>query len=209
MSREGDPGPDPPAGDPAPLTPDLQTAPLAVVLGRLGIDRAATDLLVVGDGSGNRWDHGGGWAAVVVDLRTGNRKLLTGAYSSATNMVCELLPYLHALYWYHEVAGKGARQQLGRPLRVAVVSDNETVVKQGNGEWKMKAMAPLWASIIELKRTAGMVVRWHWAARDTIGLNVLCDHMSRHARLTHEARVTLVAAVPGDPPVSVFDVNPL
>lgn len=198
--------------DPQParkLAPDLVLADLRDVLQALGVDWRRTDLVVVGDGSGSGWSMGGGWAAVVVDLARNRRKLLTGAQNAATSVTMEIEPYFKALYWYHHTIGRGLRMHLGRPPRVAVVSDNELVVKQGNGQMRAKALDPYWAAVDCVKRQAGIVCHWYWARRDTIGLNILCDHLSRWSRLAHAEHATLANAVPTAPGLTAYDVNPL
>ena len=195
----------PPAAD---LRRNLAQASVGSVLAAVGANAAQTDVLIIGDGSGSGWSMGGGWAAVVVDIARNRRKLLTGAQNAATSVTMEIEPYFKALYWYHHTTGKGLRMHLGRPPRVAVVCDNELVVRQGNGQVRAKALDPYWAAIECVKRQAGIVCHWYWARRDTVGLNILCDHLSRHSRVAHAAHVSLAAAGLGPDTSSVYLVNP-
>jgi len=182
----------------------LRNQPLNQVLAGLGIQ--AWDLLLVGDGSGSTWKIGGGWAVVVIESRSDNRRILTGSFSSATSMRMELFPYIWALDWY-ATAQYARLRALGRPCRTHILCDNETTVKQGNGEYSRRSLSPWWAALDALK-TRGFTLRWHWVARDTLALNSLCDHLSRHARRVHEQHCALGLAAPNLGGLTVYDFNP-
>jgi ribonuclease HI len=186
--------------------PDLRGARLDDVVAACGIN--TWDVLLAGDGSGSGWGLGGGWAVVLCERRSRARKLMTGAYSSSTSMRMELLPYLHALDWYASTQKEHLGRYLGRPCRVHVLCDNNMIVQMGNGTAKRHGvLAPWWAAYDALKRQ-GFRILWHWTRRDKTALNLLCDHLSRQARLTHAAHVSLAQTVPQLPGLSVYDVNP-
>ena len=163
---------------------------------------------MVGDGSGQGWAMGCGWACAVIDKATMMRKLLGGAWSTGTVGIGELMPYLHALMWFHANVTKKRRKENPRGFKlmeVHVISDNETVVRQGNHEMARDANLPLWQAIDQCLRD-GYLAKWHWAARDTIGLNVLTDHASRSYRLAVQG-VTMASLMPEMPTASVYDFN--
>ncbi len=169
------------------------------------------DVLMVGDASGYSWNIGCGWAGALIDRRTMARKLYWGGWSTGTVMIGEIMPYLHGLAWYEANQAKESRRTLNKPiLNVHVICDNETIVNQGNHNVDRRKMLPWWSCWAHLLRN-GYAARFHWVPGHDegrqVGLNVLCDHVSRYARLLVQD-ATLAEMVPADPPVSVYDVNP-
>lgn len=183
---------------------DLSDRRLAAVLASFEIKDC--DVLIVGDGSGFAWDIGCGWASILIDLSTFQRKLLWGAWMPGTIGIGELIPYLQALMWFHAHGGKDYQKKLGRPLNIHVISDNENVVNQGNGNSDRKELAPLWAAVDTICRK-GYNVKYHWMGRDQLGLNILADHVSRCARLAMSG-LSLADMVTEMPDMSIYDVNP-
>jgi hypothetical protein len=150
------------------------------------------DLVMVGDGSGGSWNIGCGWAVVVVDRVSNLRKLLFAAFNSGTIGIGELMPYWHGLMWFESLIGGKRRHAKGGLLQAHVISDNETVVRQGNGEIERKTNAALWASI-ECMCRRGYFIKWHWAGRDTTALNSYVDDVSREVRmLVQDFRPTIL-----------------
>lgn len=169
------------------------------MLARLGI--ADWDVLMVGDGSGCGWDIGCGWATAVVDRASGGRKLLWGGWSTGTVTIAELMPYVHALAWYENVCGERTRAARNKAvLAVHVISDSQTVVHQGNHTAGRHKLLPWWACWAGYLR-AGYTARFHHVRREQVGLNVLCDHVGRCARLAAQG-------VAAGAPAAVYDVNP-
>lgn len=169
------------------------------------------DVLMVGDGSGYNWNIGCGWAGVLIDRHTMGRKLYGGAWSAGTIMIAEIMPYIQGLAWYDSVHAEERRAQLRRQvLNVHVICDNKTVVDQGNGVIGRKKMLPWWACWGNYLRT-GYTAKFHFVPGhdegNQVGLNVLCDHVSRHYRLLVQD-ATLADMVPNAPEVTVYDVNP-
>ena len=192
-----------------PLRGDMLSVSLPAVLDFFGI--AEWDVLMVGDGSGYSWNIGCGWAGAVIDRRTMGRKLLWGAWSTGTIMIAEIMPYIHGLAWYESNHADDCRRALRRQvLKVHVISDNKTVVDQGNGHVGRKKMLPWWACLGNYVRI-GYEVKWHFNPGHEegrqVGLNVLCDHVSRHSRLLTQ-ETTLAEIVPEMPNLTVYDVNP-
>lgn len=166
---------------------------------------------MIGDGSGYGWDIGAGWAGVVIDRRTMGRKLLFGGWSSGTIMISEFMPYIQGLAWYENCQAEATRLALGRAvLDVHVISDNKTIVDQGNNVIGRKKMLPWWACWGNYVRL-GYRARFHFVpghrAGRQLGLNVLCDHVSRHARCLLQ-NTTLADMLPESPEVTAYDVNP-
>ena len=184
---------------------DLLHRKLPAVLDHFRI--TSWDVLLVGDGSGQSWSMGCGWACAVIDKATMMRKLLWGGWSSGTVGIGEMMPYLHGLAWYHANVGKLVRKQnKSKLLEVHCICDNETVVRQGQREMDRDANAPLWAAIDQCLRN-GYLATWHWARRDTIGLNSLVDHVSRCARLA-VSELSMDSMVPEMPGASIYNFNP-
>lgn len=189
-----------PAADPTIPTAHRVGAPLSELLPKLGVRPGEYDLMIVADGSGSGWNVAGGWAAVVIDLVNRRRKLLTGATSAATSSTMELMPFVWATFWYHNQLprSRSGKIQVAHPVRVLCVSDSWETCKLGNeGHQGGTFTSPLWAALRCAQRESGMVLmKWVWAERDSIGLNVLCDHLSRVSRVRHHEHVSLVRAYP-------------
>jgi hypothetical protein len=192
-----------------PLTGDLLQVALPAVLEHYNI--TDWDVLIIGDGSGYSWDIGGGWAGVVIDRVSMGRKLYWGAWSTGTIMISEMMAYVHGLAWYDNLYAKARRQQLHKGvLNVHVICDNETIVKQGNHEVGRNKMIPWWNCWMGYLRT-GYTARFHQVSGHNegrqLGLNVLCDHISRYARLLVQDN-DLAKMVPEIPDINVYDINP-
>jgi ribonuclease HI len=182
---------------------ELVVAPVGAVLQELGV--TYWDALLVGDGSGSGWHQGCGWASVLIDKSTNQRKLFTGAMNPGTVNRAELLAYLHAMDWYSNGPGKERLKHLnkvrpGSIVQVHVITDSELTVKQGQGLACRKVNSAYWAGIDEITRK-GFKIHWHWMSRDKIGLNQLTDHISREARKA-------VEALQPPPGTSIYDFNP-
>jgi ribonuclease HI len=189
------------------------------------------DVLIVGDGSGQGWANGCGWASVLIDRhldKKGGRKLLHGAWNLGTINLAELMPYYHALAWYADWRAKNAHPCSARGLtRVAIVSDCKALVEQGqkilNGDkaWEdVKANRGLWLALYDFVRL-GYVLNFHWAARATSALNVYCDAVANSSRLAvsdtqlkaQQAATALNSVMlphtKRKEPVSIYDCNPV
>ena len=103
-------------------SPENQAAALEELARQLALPDF--DLLLVGDGSGTVYDRPAGWACVAYERCTGRVVLHAGAASGGTNNFAELVPYVQALWSYHQQHGQPAA-----PVRVQVVSDSELTVR--------------------------------------------------------------------------------
>ena len=181
----------------------------------LGVADDQWDALLVGDGSGVSWDIGCGWATVLVDHYSGYRKLFVGAMDPGTVYIGELMAYFHAMLWYSRGPGLERLNRLrgggntGRPVRpdarvnVHVVTDCETVARQGLLKYSRKANAEVWVALDSLCHQ-GFKLHWHWVRRDTLGLNKLVDHLAGRGRRAAEAG----GAVGPPEGTSIYDFNP-
>lgn len=157
------------------------------ILTKLDIGHNDWDILLVGDGSGQGWEMGCGWACVLVDKMSARRKLFFGGMNSGTIGIGELFPYLHAMMWYSRNPGKirhkRLAKQFGHPvtLKVHIITDNEITAKQGNGKAKRNTNIELWSGLDYISRL-GYSFTFHWVGRSNIGLNLLTDHISRESR---------------------------
>jgi ribonuclease HI len=171
----------------------------------MGIHDHDWDVVIVGDGSGGGWDLGCGWAAVLIDHYTNLRKQVHGSWSCGTSYIGELMAYLHAMVWYSSGVGHQRIQDMRsrgmvRPVKVHIITDSEILVNQGNGGAHRKAARELWASM-DAYITGGYQFHWHWCPRDTVGLNMLTDHLSRESRQAIQG----IVAPDG---TTVYDYNP-
>lgn len=167
---------------------------------------------MIGDGSGFSWNIGIGWANVVIDRHSMGRKLLWGGWSSGNIGIAELMPYVHGLAWYEYNHGPARRKDLRKPvLKIHVICDNETVVLQGNHTIDRKKLLPwwgCWAKYLSNGYTAKFYHTMGHKKNAQLGLNVLCDHVSRQARLLMEG-MTLASIIPQTPNLTPYDINPL
>jgi len=158
------------------------------------------DLLLFGDGSGLKWEMGGGFAAFIIDRARGLREHIVGALTRTTMNRMELGAYVHALaYHYHDIlAGKIAEP----PYNVWIFSDSKFTVTTGQGRNRAKANADLW-SMINWFETRGYRLHWRWVARNSNPLGAMADQLAGKARrdinalqLSSEELYDLMPAIP-------------
>ena len=94
------------------------------------------------------------------------------------------------------------RKTTGKLVEVHIVSDSESIVKTGQKLYRRGRMSGCWEALDHLSRQ-GYHLHWDWAGHSSIGMNVLCDHLSRHNRLRH-GHDTVEQVMD----LSVYDVNP-
>jgi hypothetical protein len=149
------------------------------------------DVLIVGDGAGCWWDGPCGWGCALIDRHLKRRRAFYGGLSTGSIAIAELLPTVHAMLWYAEFHGHARKKALRRgTLNVHVITDNAPTVSQWNSltrggakAQKIRRKRPLWNILLQLER-AGYIFHFHWVPRNTIGLNVTADKLSRIARRT-------------------------
>lgn len=203
-----------------------KTAPLKAKLPVEGIPSLAEllayckidnwDALIIGDGSGQGWKMGAGWASVLIDRASAARKLFYGAMNTGTVTLGELMPYLHALSWYTGKDGPGTHRrkeklQAGKQMQIHIITDSQIIAASGNNPESRKSHQELWKAFDEY-RTRGFVVTFHFVDRSRVNLNVLVDEVSRQARIdieeTYGKAVKILAeryGIPGD--VTIYDFS--
>jgi hypothetical protein len=145
------------------------------------------DALIVGDGSGQNWDMGTGWASVLIDRYSRAAKAFFGGFNVGTVTLGEMMPYLHALLWYTDKGGPGRQRRqeatrANRQMQIHIVTDSEIVAKAGNNACARHSHQMLWAAF-DACQNQGYVLTFHHVGRDVINLNVLVDELSRQARV--------------------------
>ena len=163
---------------------------LQALLDRLDIQQ--WDVLLIGDGSGTRWEFPVGWAVILVDLVKGHRKLLTGAMNTGTINAVELFPYLYALRYHYYCLYKG---KLPRPYQVHIVSDSQITVYGGRGIYARKKNKDLWC-MLDFWLTQGYNLTWHYVAAHVVDepeSHSYADAMANWSRKTMELAPSLDA----------------
>jgi ribonuclease HI len=152
--------------------------PLPAFLKQQGVP-SDWNLLLFGDGSGLKWEIGGGFAVFLIDKARGLREHVVGAISKSTVNRMELSAYVHGLaYHYHDVL-KGKITE--PPYNVWIFSDSEFTVKTGQGKNRIKANADLW-SVINWFETRGYRLNWRWNERNSTPLGTMADWLAGNAR---------------------------
>lgn len=151
------------------------------------------DVLIVGDGSGTGWEDANAYASVLIDRETRGRKTCWGGNRWGSINLAEMEAYLKPLLWFDNAYG---RERLKRksPIYVDIVTDSQVTCSHGaraadlNRELPDVSHRPMWAAMRELARM-GYYLRYHWAPRNTSGLNMLSDlvaGLSRSEMLSQE-----------------------
>jgi len=152
------------------------------------------DLLLVGDGSGSRWEQPAGWACVAIErsrqqLGRANdsgggeqlrRKVFYGAVNDGTVNFAELMAYFAPLSWYAAKTEK-FDGPLVLPREVHILTDSQYVQKMMTGRMP-KTHAAFWLAY-NIYNRLGFRLNWHWLPRNDIALNRYVDAISRKARL--------------------------
>jgi ribonuclease HI len=128
----------------------------------------ASDLYLLGDGSGTTADKPCGWSVFMFIELTQVVINLGGSTTHGTNNFAELMPYVHALWLYEN------SRPPGRETRVCIVSDSEVTVRCGNRVYGRKANAALWAAI-DWFEASGYRLTWRHVPRNSNSLNAAAD----------------------------------
>jgi hypothetical protein len=139
------------------------------------------DLCLVGDGSGNSWKNGCGWACVLVDRVSQWQSPFFGGMSAGSISLAEFMPYFQALSFYHHEFGRERLKFRGR-LQVHVITDSQVISQHGNQVADPRNALPktqqaMWAGMREFG-TMGYEFHYHWARRSTSVLNKYVDLLS-------------------------------
>lgn len=133
------------------------------------------DYVIVGDGSATTWQHEMGWGSCLIERTTGERFDFGGGGNCGTNILAEMLAYVHALFW---LVGN-------RPVqlsRVHIITDCEHLVKASRGAHSKETHWELWQLFAAFKHR-GLRLYWHWVPRDTIDLNKFGHELANACRL--------------------------
>jgi len=161
---------------------DAQTA--QQVITELGIVK--WDLLLLGDGSGTGWKDACGWGVAAIDRLTREYSLFAGALNAGSINLAEMLPYLHALTWFHANQGRQRLKTRGDFMYVHIVTDSKLTVAMGReacspGTPLPRVQQALWAAFREFT-TLGYVITFHWQSRNTSVMNLVCDLVASLSR---------------------------
>ena len=197
----------------ADLSAGLIAETVPALMQRLGIIPSRDDVVLIGDGSGQfKWKPGG-WAGVLIDRRTNLRKIMTGAVSDSEITRLEFQPYLWLLDWHLNNVRRYERGT--RPIHCHIITDNLSLVQKGrfqgghsNNAQRLGQLGPWYAAIMAISREGAYALQWHHTGRDQVGLNMICDHLSRFSRTNHTRNITMAKAFPTLPSLSVYAVNP-
>lgn len=161
--------------------------PFQDLLNRLHINPNKAHYLVVSDGSGSDFSRGCGFGSAVINLKTAERDLLFGAMNQGTVNIAEMLAVLQALdFILYKLDNESKTGGIVR--HVHIVTDSkycETTGNTTNGRMAKRNIG-VW-TLAESYARRGLVLNWHHAKRSTIGLNILCDLVSRNTRRHLEA----------------------
>lgn len=158
---------------------------LSALLKNLRVPATGWDVMLVGDGSGSKWNNPGGWAcAMIIRKRDTGRihylKPFSGAVSRGPINWLEALPYWHCIrHHYYAMNGKKLAEEGG--VDVHVVSDSQWVVNTMSGRYVAKAHGDM-VTLFHYFQTKGYRIWWHHRTRETVKLNSITDRLAVNAR---------------------------
>lgn len=135
------------------------------------------DYLIVGDGSATTWERELGWGSTLIShIDDTNPVGFHGGFSCGTNIVAEMMAYVHPLMWL------SAKNKKLVEMVVHIVTDCEYLVKTAKRNYARKSNQELWHMLDAFKQR-GIFLRWHWIPRDTIELNIFAHDLANKARV--------------------------
>jgi hypothetical protein len=143
------------------------------------------DLILIGDGSGSKWNNPCGWACTMIvrGRHTGEIHYLTpfvGASSRGSINWAELMPYWIALrHHYYQMKGKELCKSGG--VDAWIFSDSAWSVETMSGRNLPDANDDMIA-LFHFFEEKGYRISWRHYPRETIRLNTTMDHLSVAAR---------------------------
>ena len=158
---------------------------LRSLLGKLNILNTDWDLLMVGDGSGSKWNNPGGWAvSLIMRMRfTGKIVYLSpivGAVNRGPINWLEAMPYWHGLR-HHFFDMKGKEQCASGGVNVHIVTDSEWTVKAMSGETIPDIHADM-RCLFQFYEAKGYRLHWYHLPRESTKVNQLMDQLAACAR---------------------------
>lgn len=172
----------------------------------LGIKKGTWDYILVGDGSATSWDRECGWASILIESGTGKRQDYFGATNRGTNILGEMLAYVHPLL---ELADNKSRRSDEQGFsRVHIITDCEYVKQAGNGQQSTSKHKAVWSAFESFSR-CGLILKFHWVPRDILDLNKLSHELSNSARKAMKAYPHTARAIQRvSDAETLFDLNP-
>lgn len=155
------------------------------MLQALRIPADGWDLLLVGDGSGSKWNNPGAWACTMLvrARKSGEVIYLTpfiGAVTRGSINWLEAMPYWHCLrHHFYEMEGK--RQLQNYALHVHIVTDSLFTVNVMSGIANAETHDDM-VTLFRFYEAKGYKLHWHHAKRETISLNSLMDELAATGR---------------------------
>lgn len=157
---------------------------LGALTAQLQLKRGSWDYIIETDGSGTSYNASAGWAAVLHKPGLERALTLSGAFSSGTNNVAELMAVWQALLYLVEAEAVAETPEAG--CRVHVVSDSRYVVEGLNRldtEWAsdITKNRMLWLGVAAARRL-GVIITAHHVLRDTTEGNRWCHEQANSVR---------------------------
>lgn len=186
----------------------LEREKLDDLLDRLGVGEH-WDIVIIGDGSGSNWSREAGWGSVSIERATGERLVWAGGMSRGTVNFAEMMAYLQPLNWLQarEAEVREAHDGRRRAFRVHIITDSEYCSKVGNTTNRLLHRNGLVWSAFDALARFGFILKWHWIRRESCGLNIYTDKLSKLSRKLVKTYKLQEAADRIDG-VSVYRVNP-
>lgn len=153
----------------------MDEAAIKDVIESLGLPES--DLYFFGDGSGTTPSLPCSFFVTAYDNRKKETKTFFGGFNHGTNNFAELMPYLHAL-WYYDHSDRSFPR---KKTRVSIVSDSELTVNCCNGKYAVGVNLPLW-SMMDWFKNNGFEISCFHVPRNSNWLMKLADKRASEVR---------------------------
>ena len=192
-------------------TPGQET--LQQLLLRLNIPLDNWDVVLVGDGSGSKWNYSVGWGCVAIHRNRMEREVFYGGMNDGTVNIAEAMAYLAPLSKYAaEVAAEDKERRRNHPStppatrEVHIITDSEYTRRRGEGtdSVNFKKNAVLWAGY-EMFNRQGIFLHWHHLPREDAELNHYADLLSKESRMLVKQNNLEAKLLTGGQPVDHFN----
>jgi ribonuclease HI len=132
------------------------------------------DYLLLGDGSGSQWGYPIGWACVLLERRSGEYRIFSGAANDGTVNFAELMAYITPLTYID------TKRTSGKALDIHIVTDSEYTQSSAHKLSPDKNAGLIGA--INAYRRKGLNTHFHWLRRNSHPLTVIADELSKVMR---------------------------
>lgn len=177
---------------------------MTALLSEMGVGSTDWDYLIVSDGSGTIMDKPCGWCGTLIKRgSTFERKCFHGAMNTGTNVVAEMMGFVHPLLFLSRDKSRI------RPARVHILTDCEVVKNTGNRKASRKSNRALWYFIGALERELGSLT-FHWMPRESTMLNRFADRVAGLSRklLLDSLEEPAIELLSFDAVTDIHDLNP-